>query len=208
MARTITLIDTERTGGIRSFELQADIAGGSFRLPHASVRDTLGWKLKPEGLCRDSVCVPVADRTTLGDGESLDLEALATALDRPLAQDVDEGVAVIGATAADRGTSLASLQAPDFTLPDLSGKLHTLSDHRGKKVLLIVWWLKQDGREEAAERHFERACELGSKDWTIRRGSMPIRGQDPFGPDFFALAAEGAPRYALEEVTPTRVSSQ
>ncbi len=72
----------------------------------------------------------------------------------------------------------------------------------------LAWWLKQEGREEAAERHFERACELGSKDWTIRRGSMPIRGQDPFGPDFLALAAEGAPRYALEQVTPTRVSSQ
>ena len=139
MARTITLIDTERTGGTRSFELPADVAGESFRLRHSSVRETLGWELKPEGLCRDSVCVPVADPARLGDGESLDLWALATALGRPLAQDVDEDVAVIGAAAADRGTSLASLQAPDFTLPDLSGKPHTLSDQRGKKVLLIVY---------------------------------------------------------------------
>ena len=139
MARTITLIDTERMGGTRSFELQADVASGSFRLPHGSVRESLGWELKPEGLCRDSVCAPVADRTTLGDGESLDLEALAGALNRPLALDVDEDVAVIGAAAADRRNSLASLQAPDFTLPDLSGKLHTLSDQRGRKVLLVVY---------------------------------------------------------------------
>ena len=26
---------------------------------------------------------------------------------------------------------------PDFLLPDLQGKLHRLSDHRGKKVLLL-----------------------------------------------------------------------
>ncbi|MBI3853814.1 MAG: redoxin domain-containing protein [Verrucomicrobia bacterium] len=29
--------------------------------------------------------------------------------------------------------------APDFTLPDLKGKAHSLSDFRGKKVLLITW---------------------------------------------------------------------
>ena len=77
-------------------------------------------------------------------------------------------------------------------------------NQRARAEWTLAWWLKQNGREEAAERHFERACELGSKDWTIRRGSMPIRGQDPFGPDFGALAAEGAPRYALEKITPTQ----
>ena len=29
--------------------------------------------------------------------------------------------------------------APDFTLPDLEGRLHSLSEHRGKKVLLVTW---------------------------------------------------------------------
>ena len=139
MARTITLIDTEPTTGTRSFELLAEVASGSFRLPRSAVREALGWELKPEGLCRAAVCVPVTDTASLGDGESLDLEALAAALGRPLALDADEGVAVIGAAAADRGASLASLRAPDFTLPDLSGKLHTLSDHRDKKVLLVVY---------------------------------------------------------------------
>jgi peroxiredoxin len=31
------------------------------------------------------------------------------------------------------------LTAPDFTLPDLAGKPHTLSHLRGKKVLLVTW---------------------------------------------------------------------
>jgi peroxiredoxin len=34
---------------------------------------------------------------------------------------------------------LSALQAPDFTLPDMDGKMHSLSDFRGKKVLLITW---------------------------------------------------------------------
>ena len=57
----------------------------------------------------------------------------------------------------------------------------------------LAWRLHQRGREEAAKRHFARAGELAPQDWTIRRGSMPIVGQNPFGPEFFALAKEGAP---------------
>ena len=30
-------------------------------------------------------------------------------------------------------------QAPAFTLPDLDGKPHSLSDYRGKKVLLVAY---------------------------------------------------------------------
>jgi peroxiredoxin len=31
------------------------------------------------------------------------------------------------------------MEAPDFTLPDLRGRLHSLRDQRGKKTLLIAW---------------------------------------------------------------------
>ena len=39
------------------------------------------------------------------------------------------------------GSSAPSVgsMAPDFTLPDLDGKLHSLSDYRGKKVVLMSW---------------------------------------------------------------------
>ena len=30
-------------------------------------------------------------------------------------------------------------EAADFTLPDLNGKMHSLADFRGKKVLLLTW---------------------------------------------------------------------
>ncbi|HEY0398152.1 MAG TPA: redoxin domain-containing protein, partial [Acidimicrobiia bacterium] len=32
-----------------------------------------------------------------------------------------------------------SVEAPDFTLPDLDGNLRSLSDYRGRKVVVLAW---------------------------------------------------------------------
>ena len=58
---------------------------------------------------------------------------------RPVALDEVERVAYLGVSAGARGRRLASLEAPDFTLPDLDGRLHSLSDHRGAKVFLVAY---------------------------------------------------------------------
>ncbi|PYN14491.1 MAG: hypothetical protein DME05_15155 [Candidatus Rokuibacteriota bacterium] len=58
---------------------------------------------------------------------------------RPVAIDPAERVAYLGVTASDRAGALSSLEAPDFTLPDLDGRLHSLSHHRGRKVLLVAY---------------------------------------------------------------------
>ena len=64
----------------------------------------------------------------------------------------------------------------------------------------VAWSLHQRGETEAAETHFDRAGELSPNDWTIRRGSMPIRGKNPMGPEFFELfqdwESRGKPDYA------------
>lgn len=100
----------------------------------------LGWTLKPEGLCQDDTCVLVPDRAALVGDAGIDLTVLGGLLDRPVAVDVDGGVAAIGAPRAVRRQALADLQAPDFTLPNVHGDgVTALSDHRSKKRLLIAF---------------------------------------------------------------------
>jgi hypothetical protein len=67
------------------------------------------------------------------------LTDLAARLERPLALDVEERAAYLGVSARDRATRLATREAPDFTLPDLTGRLHSLVEHRGKKVFLVAY---------------------------------------------------------------------
>ncbi len=100
-----------------------------------------GWTLKPEGLCRADVCTIVApaDRERLVDGDSVCASGLWESLGRPVLHDEARSVWMLGEAAADRRRELESLDAPDFTLPDITGKLHSLSDFRGKKVFLATW---------------------------------------------------------------------
>ncbi len=106
-------------------------------LDAAALRDALGWEIKEQGLCRGDVCIPT--RGKVADSSAIDLEVLAELLGRPLALDAEAGAAFLGASAEERGGRLASLEAPDFTLPDLDGNLHSLSDFRGRKVLLLAY---------------------------------------------------------------------
>jgi len=71
--------------------------------------------------------------------EGVVLAKRAETAGRPVAVDHDERVAYLGVSARERATALASLEAPDFRLPDLDGRLHSLSEHRGKKVLLVAY---------------------------------------------------------------------
>jgi len=133
MSETFTLIDGEPR------VIDVTVVDGSVRIAPEALEASLGWKLQPEGLCRGAVCVPVADREALVDATGVDLAAFAGAVGRPLALDVGERAGALGTACADRQQQLATLEAPDFTLPDLAGRMHTLSEHRGKKVLLIAY---------------------------------------------------------------------
>jgi hypothetical protein len=100
-----------------------------------------GWQLKPEGLCRDDACMIIspADRERLVDGDAVCASGLWEKLERPVLSDANHSTWILGEAAADRSRGLESLEAPDFTLPDIEGKLHSLSDYRGKKVFLATW---------------------------------------------------------------------
>jgi hypothetical protein len=63
----------------------------------------------------------------------------AEAAGRPVAMDLEARVGYLGVAAEERARRLASLEAPDFSLPDLHGRPHSLSEHRGRKVLLVAY---------------------------------------------------------------------
>lgn len=108
-------------------------------VPADSLDALVGWTLKPQGLCRDERCVIVPDRAAVETDDGVDLVAIADLLDRPAAVDEAAGLVAIGAERQQRRNALQNRRAPDFSLPDLNGTWHALSDHRSKKKLLVAF---------------------------------------------------------------------
>jgi hypothetical protein len=123
----------------RAHRVDAEISGERVRISAASLERELGYALKPEGLCRAELCFPLRERAALVAGDAIDLRELAHVTGRPLALDAAERAGALGTPVEDRLASLRGLEAPDFELPDFSGRMQRLSEHRGKKVLLIAY---------------------------------------------------------------------
>ncbi len=101
--------------------------------------------IKPQGVCRDELCFPLP-KSRKAEFVSkkravtwFNLSEFARLIKQPVVADQKNGIWYFGARASERNGYLASLEAPNFTLPDLNGKLHSLADFRGKKVLLVTW---------------------------------------------------------------------
>src|ERR1700674_5039806 len=101
-----------------------------------------GWELKPEGLCRGPLCVPVPPGASWvrgrGTDARVDLVGVSRHMGQPVAGSPEYSVWSIGEAADAAADRLRSLDAPDFTLPDLDGRMHTLSSFRGRKVFLLA----------------------------------------------------------------------
>lgn len=109
-------------------------------LGRADIERATGWQWKPEGLCHEDTCVPLPRGAAgLLQGDRLDLAAMWRHMGQPVVHDDEGSTWVLGTGAAQRADALASLQAPDFELPDLDGHVHRLSDYRGRKVFLATW---------------------------------------------------------------------
>ncbi|SOB88829.1 Peroxiredoxin [Streptomyces sp. 1331.2] len=87
------------------------------------------------------VCVPQAAVAGLAKdgGQVLEVTGFARLLGRPVVVEPQARVMAVGASAAERSAALAAGQAPGFTLPDVHGVGHSLSELRGRKVALVFW---------------------------------------------------------------------
>ena len=100
---------------------------------------TTGWTLKVEGLCKGEICVPVRESAAMSNGEAIDIAEFARVTGRNVIIDADRNVLAMGEQASSRSASMATLDAPNFTLPDINGNLVSLSDFAKRKKLLLAW---------------------------------------------------------------------
>jgi hypothetical protein len=117
---------------------------GQLWITTTDLKQATRFELKPQGVCRDVLCFPLpkSRQSEFLRKESgkpwFNLTAFAGLVHQPVAHDPGSSAWYFGLR-SDQRQGLSSLQAPDFTLPDMSGKMHSLSDFRGKKVLLVTW---------------------------------------------------------------------
>jgi hypothetical protein len=104
-----------------------------------------GFVVKPEGVCRKELCFPLpknrkAEFLVKRDNvQWFNLSAFARLLHQPVAHDDALSAWYFGPRPEVQNNYLGSLEAPNFTLPDMEGKPHSLAAFRGKKVLIITW---------------------------------------------------------------------
>ena len=103
----------------------------------ADAATVTGWTLKPEGMCRAELCVPLP-ASAVGTNE-VDVAAFWKKLGGPVIASEQGDVWALGAPADERNAALEGLDAPDFTLPDVNGVPRSLSQLRGKKVFVATW---------------------------------------------------------------------
>ena len=133
----VTVIHGERETEIAG----ARAAGDALWLSSADVFRATGWTLRPQGLCHRETCVPTPPgrEAEFVRGDAVDLAGFWRLAGHPVVRDASGHTWVLGSGASERARALQALEAPDFTLPDLEGRQHTLSEHRGRKVLLVTW---------------------------------------------------------------------
>jgi len=111
----------------------------------AELTRATGFAVKPQGVCRAELCFPIPKQrksdflAQRGKVTWFNLSEFGRLLKQPMTHDEQLAAWYFGPRPDTQNAYVESLRAPDFTLPDLQGKMHSLADFRGKKVLLITW---------------------------------------------------------------------
>ena len=124
-------------GEVTAVELSEQ--SGKVSVSNSVLEQATGWSLKSEGLCREQVCVPVRNVEALIKDNQVDLAEFARLVSQNIVIDAQRKVVALGEQAQIRGTEMATLEAPDFTLPDIHGRQVSFSDYNRRKRLLLAW---------------------------------------------------------------------
>jgi len=96
-----------------------------------------GWEIKPEGACRDEVCVPLPLLAPDAAGR-IPVPVVAERLGMPIAHDERHGLWALGPRSGDRRV-LDTARMPDLVLADFDAGAFDLATLRGRKVVLLAW---------------------------------------------------------------------
>lgn len=104
-------------------------------IPAADLPRINEFVLKPQGACREDVCIPLAKE--LKRSGWLNLSGFARKVRQSV---VNEGpLWSLGEMPLLRTGFLQSRTAPDFAVQNRQGKTVRLTDFRGRKILLLSW---------------------------------------------------------------------
>lgn len=129
----LTLIDVDGTAH--------EVATVDGYVDAADLSAATGWTLKPVGLCRGEVCLPLFGRAVAhpDDPDLIDLDEWAQAIGLVLARDEAESVAAVTPSAAARLQELRDGKAPSLILNDVDGNPVSFDDFSGHKRVLVTW---------------------------------------------------------------------
>lgn len=125
----------------QEFDVAATRPSPGLWIGAADLERVTGFTLKPEGLCKDAICVPLprGEESFVDATGAVDAAAFWRHIGNPVVQDDAGEVWSFGIGAGERAQAFDTLEAPDFTLSDFDGRPHALSELRGKKVFLATW---------------------------------------------------------------------
>lgn len=116
--------------------VEVDTAGALW-VPKAELLRINGFEIKPQGACREDICIPIP--RVMMRGDLFNLTAFAGRVGQKFIADPAARVWSFGEIPVVQGAYVDSRMAPDVTVPDRKGRPVRLSQFRGKKVLLVTW---------------------------------------------------------------------